>query len=78
MAKSKTRVLADLRSKTLDHFFVSRTGSIFVLTKFGGSWYLAGDPLYKDSQILWPVGAGTNFKTVNGYVKNQLGFFELK
>ena len=66
------------KNKTKDHYYVSRTGSIFVLTKFGNSWYLAGDPMNRDSQILWPVGAATNFKNVHGYVKNTLGFFELK
>lgn len=66
------------KNKTKDHYYVSRTGSIFVLTKFGSSWYLAGDPLHRDSEILWPVGAATNFKAVSEYVKNILGFFELK
>jgi hypothetical protein len=66
------------KSKTKDHFFVSRTGSIFVLTKFGSSWYLAGDPMSKDSTILWPVGAAPNFTVVNHYIKNKLGFIELK
>ena len=63
---------------TKDHYYVSRTGSIFVLTKFGSSWYLAGDPMHKDSEILWPVGAATSFKAVHSYVKNKLGFIELK
>lgn len=63
---------------TKDHFFMSRTGAIFMLTKFGASWYLAGDPLVKDSKILWPVGATTNFQKISSYVKTQLGFFELR
>lgn len=67
-----------VKSKTKDHFYVSRTGSLFVLTKFGSSWYLAGDPMKKESELLWPVGAATNFKTVREYVKNKLGFMELK
>ena len=66
------------KSKTKDHYYVSRTGAIFVLTKFGSSWYLAGNPMHEDSEILWPVGAAASFKTVSGYVKNVLGFFELK
>lgn len=64
--------------KTRDHFYVSRTGAVFMLTKFGTNWYLAGDPLLEDSRILWPVGVASNFNKINGYVKNVLGFFELK
>lgn len=64
--------------KTKDHFYLSRTGSIFVLTKLGDSWYLAGNPLVRESVMLWPVGAATSFKNISKYVKNTLGFFELK
>lgn len=64
--------------KTKEHFFVSRTGSVFVLTKMGDCWYLAGNPVARESKILWPVGAATSFKNINSYVKKTLGFFELK
>lgn len=63
--------------KTKEHFYVSRTGSIFMLTKFNENWYLAGDPLLKDSKILWPVGVASNFFKISNYIKNQLGFFKL-
>ena len=63
---------------TKDHFYVSRTGSIFMLTKFGDNWYLAGNPVIEDSKILWPVGVASNFRNIHRYVTNQLGFFELK
>lgn len=64
--------------KTKDHFYMSRTGSIFMLSKYDGCWYLVGNTLHSDSRILWPVGASTTFKNVHNYIKNKLGFFELK
>jgi hypothetical protein len=64
--------------KPKDHFYISRTGAIFVLTKFNENWYLAGSPLLAESQILWPVGIATHFREISNYIKNQLGFFELR
>lgn len=63
---------------TKEHFYLSRTGSIFVLTKIGNSWYLAGNPVISESKMLWPVGASVNFKKISSYVKKQLGFYELR
>lgn len=62
----------------MDHFYVSRTGCIFVLTKLGDRWYLAGDPILTDSQMLWPVGVSANFKKISSYIKKHLGLIELR
>lgn len=62
----------------MDHFYVSRTGSVFVLTKLGDRWYLAGDPIFTDSQMLWPVGVSANFKKISSYIRKHLGLIELR
>lgn len=64
--------------KNKDHFYVSRTGVIFVLTKCGEKWYLTGNPLVEESKMLWPVGSALDFKKISNYVKNQLGLVELR
>lgn len=62
----------------MDHFYVSRTGEVFVLTKLGQRWYLAGNPTFIDSQMLWPVGVSTNYRKLDGYIKKYIGLVELK
>ncbi len=64
--------------KNKDHFYVSRTGVIFVLTKCGDKWYLAGSPLIKESKMLWPVGIATSFSKIREYIKNSIGLLELR
>lgn len=63
--------------KTKEHFFISRTGTIFILSKLGDKWYLTGPPERKDSKMLWPIASTTNYFKLKQYVKREMGLLEL-
>lgn len=62
---------------TKEHFFISRTGTVFVLTKLGEKWYLSGPPERRESRMLWPIASGIDFIKLKQYVKHEIGLLEL-